>query len=157
MNRLLGLLALCTLVAGCGGSIVDGGLTATAPSSGHEQQHGQGPPAAYLTVNGTRTRMTTGSYCWTTMSEDGTGVGQCADAAGWAQIDDLPVITAADGDQVTLALGFDPTGPVQVTVGGHRMRFPAARSITFTPHGHGLIEVFTRANGGDVDYGASIR
>ena len=91
------------------------------------------------------------------MSDDGTGVGQCADAAGWDQIDDLPVITAVDGDRVALALGFDPTGPVQVTIDGHRMRFPAARSITFTLHGHGLIEVFTRAAHGDVDYGASTR
>jgi hypothetical protein len=154
MRRLIALVALCAL-GGCGGQVVDGGLTGTQPPRSSQQPR-QGPPDAYLTLNGQRKKMAMGSYCWTSLLDDGTGVGRCGDSAGWDMIKDIPQLTGTAGDDATLELGFDPTRPVQVSIGHRRLQLQPGRTLTFRLPAKGIVEVFANVEGGDVSYGLRV-
>ena len=160
MRTIACLLGMAAALAGCGpdGVAAEGSGTGlqTAPPPGTSRPQQQGPPAAFLTLNGARKRMAMGSYCWTTVLDDGTGVGRCGDSAGWDMIKDIPELTGAEGDHATLELGFDPTRPVEVSVGHHRLKLQPGRTLEFTLPATGIVEVFAYAEGGDVSYGLRV-
>ena len=158
MRSLAPLLIGTALLSGCGGAVASdssGPAPESARASGTHRP-AQGPPDAYLTLNGERKRMARGSYCWTTVLDDGTGVGQCGDSAGWDMIKDIPQLSGTTGDDATLELGFDPTRPVEVSVGHHRLKLQPGRTLEFRLPATGTVEVFAYAEGGDASYGLRV-
>ena len=158
MRTILCLLGMAAVLAGCGSTSTTGseqsGIRSADPTSA--QHKPQGPPDAFLTLNGQRKKMAMGSYCWTSVLDDGTGVGQCGDSAGWDMIKDIPQLAGTTGDDATLELGFDPSRPVQVSVGHHRLRLQPGRTLMFKLPATGIVEVFANVEGGDVSYGLRV-
>ena len=83
------------------------------------------PPPAFLGSASGRTALTIGSYCWSVISEAG-GVGGCGDSPPFDLINDLATVQVAEGETVMLVLALTPSKPIEVSLGGHGMKLPAA-------------------------------
>ena len=55
-----------------------------------------------------------------------------------------------------LVLALTPSKPIEVSLGGHGMKLPAATRSEWTLAGHGILEVFATFPQGDVSYGIRI-
>jgi hypothetical protein len=145
-GTLLALAGITALATACG--------SAAAHPAHHTTQTTQ-PPDAYLTTGGVRTKMATGSSCWTVMHGD-SGSTACSDSVGWEQYPALPRIGATSGDRVTVSFGFSPDRPIEVDYGGHSTYIPASPRPTLTVPGRGILSVDAHGSQGDVSYGIRI-
>ena len=84
------------------------------------------------------------------------GTGACGDSAPFDLFKDLATAKVADGDTVILVLALTPSKPIEVSLGGHTMKLPAATRSAWTLTGHGILEVFATFPQGDVSYGIRI-
>jgi hypothetical protein len=101
-------------------------------------------------------QLTLGSYCWSSTNPDGSGVGACADTVPPEMRKDLAEVPVVLGDHVTLMLGFRPTKPIEVTIGGHTRTFPPAETLSWTVSETGILSAFVYAAQGDVSYAARL-
>jgi hypothetical protein len=149
-GTLLALAGITALATACG--------SAAAHSAHHTTHHTTQttqPPDAYLTTGGVRTKMATGSSCWTVMHGD-SGSTACSDSVGWEQYPALPRIGAKSGDRVTVSFGFSPDRPIEVDYGGHSTYISASPRPTLTVPGRGILSVAAHGSQGDVSYGIRI-
>ena len=84
------------------------------------------------------------------------GTSACGDAAPFRLLDDLATAQVADGETVTLVLALTPSQPIEVSLGGHTMKLPAATRSEWTLAGRGILEVFATFPQGDVSYAIRI-
>ena len=126
-----------------------GAAPAPAPASS------SGPPPAYLTAHGDRTRMGQGSYCWTPPE----GPARCVDYVAPGHRDDLPKIRLRAGDRVRFTVGFRPRSLSVSTSEGRTVRLPARRRTTWRVTGRPRwISLFARPrSGGDASYVVKVR
>jgi hypothetical protein len=148
-RTLIGIALIAALATACGRAAADPGHHT------HHQRQTTKPPGAYVSTRGVRTRMATGTYCWT--ATNGTsGARGCADGVGWNMYPGLPRITAAAGDRVTVALGFTPTRPIEVNFAGHARYVPATAHPVLTVAHSGIFWIAASGPRGDVSYGVRV-
>jgi hypothetical protein len=165
MMRIFVVLVAGLMLAGCGSATgadsgTSGGNSAgssPAPpvSSQPPWETTTSPPPAFLETSSGRTELTVGSYCWMVISGTG-GTSACGDSAPFDLFKDVATARVAEGDTVTLVLALTPSQPIEVSMGGHTMKLPAATRSEWTLTGHGILEVFATFPQGDVSYGIRI-
>jgi hypothetical protein len=165
MMRIAVILVAALMLAGCGSATgTDSGTSGgnsmgsspdPAVSSQPPWETTTSPPPASLETSSGATTLTVGSYCWMVISGTG-GTSACGDAAPFSLFTELATAKVAEGDTVTLVLALTPSKPIEVSLGGHTMRLPAATRSEWTLTGHGILEVFATFPQGDVSYGIRI-
>jgi uncharacterized protein YceK len=166
VRQIATVVVVLVLTAGCGSATShDGaGRPASVPSSKASEPAGSrsssevstAPPDAYLETPAGRVQLTLGSYCWSSTNPDGSGVGACADMAPPGMREDLAEVPVVLGDHITLMLGFRPTKPIDVTIGGHTWTFPPAETLSWTVQETGILSAFMYTTQGDVSYAARL-
>lgn len=69
----------------------------------------------------------------------------------------LAVVRAANRETMTIRLRFDPTGPVDVSIGKHDHHLDPARVLRIHVDRRGLLVLFAHHGHDDVSYYARIR
>jgi hypothetical protein len=110
------------------------------------------PPSATATSSAGTTRLTLGSYCWSASNVTG-----CGDTGDPATLPALAVIRAATGETITIRLRFDPTGPVDVSIGTRNFQVDPARVLRIRVDRRGLLSIGADHGPDDVSYYARIR
>jgi len=142
------MVVLGALAAGCG-SATGGG------NGSHGTTETTRPPDAFITARGVRTKMATGSYCWTA-HRGSQSMTACADGVGWSSYPGMPRVTAVTGDRVTVWLGFTPTKPIEVDYARRSTFIPPSTTPTITVPGSGVLSVVAHGPPGDVNYAVRI-
>jgi hypothetical protein len=165
MKRIAAILVAALMLAGCGSATgTDSGSSGSSSTGSSPDppvstqppwETSTSPPPAFLETSSGRTELTVGSYCWSVISETG-GVGGCGDSPPFDLINGLTTAQVDDGETVTLVLALTPSQPIEVSLGGHTMKLPAATRGEWTLAGHGILEVFATFPQGDVSYGIRI-
>jgi hypothetical protein len=165
MMRIFVVLGAALMLAGCGSATGTDGGTSGGSSMGSSPdppvstqppwETSTSPPPAYLETSSGRTKLAFGSYCWMFISGTG-GTSACGDSAPFDLFKDLATAQVAGGETVTLVLALTPSQPIEVSLGDHTMKLPAATRSEWMLTGHGILQVFATFPQGDVSYGIRI-